>query len=48
MLALAHHSVWNPEVTARIESGSPDMPPGIPKNYPDARKLVTEDSIEPG
>jgi len=23
------------------------MPPGVPKNYPDPKKLVTEDCIKP-
>jgi hypothetical protein len=23
------------------------MPPGVPTNYPDAKKLVTEDCIRP-
>jgi len=37
----------NQEVAAKIEKGEPVLPPGVPKNYPNARKLVTEDCIRP-
>jgi len=33
--------------TARIKKADPVMPPGVPQNYPDAKKLVTEDCIKP-
>jgi hypothetical protein len=33
------------EVAAKIERGAPVMPPGMPQNYPDVKKLVTEDCI---
>jgi len=32
---------------AQSERGEPVTTPGIPKNYPDAKKLVTEDCIKP-
>jgi hypothetical protein len=31
------------EVAANIERGGPVTAPGVAKNYPDAKKLVTED-----
>ena len=31
----------------RIAQGEPVTAPGVPKNYPDAKKLVTEDCIKP-
>ncbi len=34
-------------VAAKIERGESGMPPGVPKNYPDAKKLVTDDCIRP-
>jgi len=37
----------NQEVAAMIESGEPLMPPGVPRNHPDPKKLVTEDCIRP-
>ena len=37
----------NQDVAAKIEKGSPVTAPGVPKNYPDAKKLVTEDCIKP-
>jgi hypothetical protein len=37
----------NLEVAAKIEKGSPVTAPGVPKCYPDAKKLVTEDCIKP-
>jgi hypothetical protein len=36
----------NPAVTATIKRGEPVMPRGVPKNYPDAKKLVAEDCIQ--
>jgi hypothetical protein len=36
------------EVAAKIEKGEPVTAPGVPRNYPDAKKLVTEDCIRPG
>ena len=38
---------FNQDVPARIQKGEPVMPPGVPKNYPDAKKLGTEDCIRP-
>ncbi len=32
---------------AKIEEGSPVTAPGVPKHYPDAKKLATEDCIKP-
>lgn len=37
----------NQQVAAKIEKGEPVTAPGVPKNYPDAKKLVTEDCIRP-
>lgn len=37
----------NQQVAAKIEKGEAVVAPGVPKNYPDARKLVTEDCIPP-
>jgi hypothetical protein len=37
----------NQQVAARIENGSPVTAPGVPKNYPDPKKLVTEDCVKP-
>jgi SAM-dependent methyltransferase len=37
----------NQEVATKIEKGEPVTAPGVPKNYPDAKKLVTEDCIQP-
>ena len=34
-------------VAATIERGGPVTAPGVPKKYPDANKLVTEDCIKP-
>jgi len=31
----------------RIEMGSPVTAPGVPKKYPDAKKLATDDCIRP-
>lgn len=35
------------QVAAKIEDGSPVTVPGVPKDYPDAKNLVTEACIEP-
>jgi len=35
----------NQEVAAKIENGSDCTAPGVPKNYPDATKLITKDCI---
>jgi len=45
---LAQLLALNQQVAAKIEKGEPVMPPGVPRNYPDAKKLVTEDCIRPG
>jgi SAM-dependent methyltransferase len=37
----------NQHVASRIEKGQPVVAPGIPRNYPDPKKLVTEDCIKP-
>jgi hypothetical protein len=37
----------NQQVAAKIEKGEPVTAPGVPQNYPDAKKLVTEDCIRP-
>ncbi len=44
---LAQLLALNLEVAANIEHGTPVTAPGVPKNYPDAKKLVTEDCIKP-
>ncbi len=44
---LAQLLALNQEVSAKIEKGSPVTAPGVPKNCPDAKKLVTEDCIRP-
>ena len=44
---LAQLIALNQEVAARIEQGIPVTAPGVPPNYPDAKKLVTEDCIQP-
>jgi hypothetical protein len=36
----------NQQVAANTENGSAVTAPGVPKNYPDAKKLVTEDCIK--
>lgn len=43
---LAQLLALNLEVAANIEKGKAVTAPGIPKNYPDAKKLVTEDCIQ--
>ena len=44
---LAQLLALNQAVAARIEQGIPVTAPGVPPNYPDAKKLVTEDCIHP-
>ena len=44
---LAQLLALNQEVAATIEKGSPVTAPGVPRNYPDPKKLVTEDCIKP-
>jgi hypothetical protein len=44
---LAQLLALNLEVAAKIDKGSPATAPGVPKHYPDAKKLVTEDCIQP-
>ena len=44
---LAQLLALNLEVAARIERGEPVTAPGVPRNYPDPAKLVTEDCIRP-
>jgi hypothetical protein len=44
---LAQLLALNLEVAARIGKGEPVTAPGVPRNYPDAQKLVTEDCIRP-
>jgi hypothetical protein len=44
---LAQFLALNQQVAAKIEKGEPVMPPGVPKNYPDAKRLVTEECIRP-
>jgi hypothetical protein len=44
---LAQLLALNLEVAARIERGEPVTAPGVPKNYPDPAKLITQDCIQP-
>ena len=44
---LAQLLALNQQVAAKIEKGSPVTAPGVPKLYPDPKKLVTEDCIKP-
>jgi hypothetical protein len=44
---LAQLLALNLEVANKIEHGEPVTAPGAPKNYPDARKLATDDCIHP-
>jgi len=44
---LAQLLALNLEVATKIENGESVMPPGVPTNYPDPKKLVTEDCIKP-
>ena len=44
---LAQLLALNLAVAQRIEKGEPVTAPGVPRSYPDAKKLVTEDCIKP-
>ena len=44
---LAQLLALNQGVAAKIEKNSPVTAPGVPPIYPDAKKLVTEDCIQP-
>jgi hypothetical protein len=44
---LAQLLALNQEVAGKIEKGKPVTSPGVPPNYPDAKKLVTADCIRP-
>jgi hypothetical protein len=44
---LAQLLALNQQVAANIEHGSPVTAPGVPKHYPDAKRLVPEDFIRP-
>ena len=44
---LAQLLALNQQVAAKIENVEPVTAPGVPNNYPDAKKLVTEDCIRP-
>jgi hypothetical protein len=44
---LAQLLALNQDVAAKIEKGSPVTAPGVSKNYPDTKKLVTEVCIKP-
>ena len=44
---LAQLLALNQQAAAKIEKGEPVTAPGVPKNYPDGKKLVTEDCIQP-
>jgi hypothetical protein len=44
---LAQLLALNQQVAMKIERSETVTAPGVPKNYPDAKKLVTEDFIRP-
>jgi hypothetical protein len=44
---LAQLLALNQAVAAKIENAKSVTAPGVPKNYPDAKKLVTGDCIQP-
>ena len=44
---LAQLLALNQQVGSRLEQGEPVTAPGPPTNYPDSKKLVTEDCIRP-
>jgi hypothetical protein len=44
---LAQLLALNQAVAAKIERREPVTAPGVPKHYPDAERLVTEDCIRP-
>ena len=43
---LAQLLALNQAVAAKIENAESVTAPGVPKNYPDAKKLVTDDCIK--
>jgi hypothetical protein len=43
---LAQLLALNQEVAAKIENAKPVTAPGVPKSYPDPKKLVTADCIK--
>jgi hypothetical protein len=45
LLQKKSRSAWGK--SNKIEKGESVTAPGAPKNYPDAKKLVTEDCIKP-
>ena len=44
---LAQLLALNQQVSSRIEQGDPVTAPGPPTSYPDAKRLVTTDCIQP-
>jgi hypothetical protein len=44
---LAQLLTLNQQVAAKIENAESVTAPGVPKNYPDPKKLVTADCIKP-
>jgi hypothetical protein len=44
---LAQLLALNQAVAAKIENAESVTAPGVPKNYPDAKNLVTDDCIRP-
>jgi hypothetical protein len=44
---LAQLLALNQKVAAKIENGESVTAPGVPKNYPDPKKLVTGDCVQP-
>ena len=44
---LAQLLALNQQVAAKIEKGEEVVAPGVPKNYSDVKKLVTEDCVRP-
>ena len=44
---LAQLLALNQAVAAKIEKGEPVTAPGVSRNYPDAKQLVTDDCIRP-
>ena len=44
---LAQLLALNQDVAAKIERGESVTAPGVPRNYTDAMKLVTQDCIRP-
>jgi hypothetical protein len=47
MNCIAQLLALNQQVAAKIEKGDRVTALGVPKNYPDAKKLVTEDCVKP-